>query len=178
MLSSGTKGPRHISEEMIHQAGFTICTTCNSVLVTARRKRCTTCTSSCRTPRTSSNSTKSSCLETSRVTAASSASPGYTEHSEPSQVSYSPTCISPMVLEQESAPTSICQSLQSSARLRPRHTSKPHWPESTVAGTVLVAPLFGPTGFRPNGLPRASPFFNSAPRRSKKRPGTLYPDPI
>ena len=88
-----------ISDETIHQAGFKICISCNSVLVTARRNRCNTCTSSCRT---SHNFTKSSCSGKSRAPA-SPAPSACTEHSESSQVSYSPTCVSSAALEQESA---------------------------------------------------------------------------
>ncbi|KAL5506736.1 hypothetical protein EMCRGX_G008471 [Ephydatia muelleri] len=86
-----------LSEDMIHQAGFTICTTCNSVLVTARRNRCNTCISSCRMSRVS---TQSSCSGNSQAPA----SPACTEHSESSQVPYSPICTSSssLVLAQES----------------------------------------------------------------------------
>ena len=83
-----------LSEDMIHQAGFTICNTCNSVLVTARRNRCNTCISSCQMCHVS---TQSSC-------SGNSQSPACTEHSESSQVPYSPigTSSSSLVLAQES----------------------------------------------------------------------------
>ena len=84
-----TKDP-DISEEMIHQAGFMICTICKAVLVTARRNRCTSCTSSCRT---ACSSAKSSCTETSTDPVASQG------HSVSSQVSLSPS--SPMSPAQE-----------------------------------------------------------------------------
>ena len=76
-----------ISEELIHQVGFTARTICNSILVTARRNCCTTYTSSLRMTR---NSTKSSCTEARQTPA----SPACTEHSESSQVSSSPISLS------------------------------------------------------------------------------------
>ena len=79
-----------LSEDMnhvIHQAGFTICTICNSALVTARRNRCNTSISSCRLSRVY---TQSSCCGKSQAPA----SPACTEHSESSQVPYSPICTS------------------------------------------------------------------------------------
>ena len=73
-----------ISEQMIHQAGFMVCTICKAVLVTTRRNHCTSCTSSCRT---SCSSNKSSCSEPSPDPVAS---PGHSVSPQVSLVSSSP----------------------------------------------------------------------------------------
>ena len=111
-----------LSEDMIHQAGFTICTTCNSVLVTARRNRCNTCISSCRMSRVS---TQSSCSGNSQAPA----SPACTEHSESSQVPYSLICTSSssLVLAQESDMEPYSSRVPVSlGNLRPRPQIPPH----------------------------------------------------
>ena len=117
MPSSGTfratfeKGD--ILEEMIHQAGFTVCTICKAVLVTVRRNRCTACTSSCRT---SCSSAKSSRTETSRDPVASP------RHSESSQISLLPS--SPMSPVQEvSMAMSDGRSSREPVGRVPRHAS-------------------------------------------------------